>query len=215
MEAHANIPPVELLMHRVCHRAAIRLAALPDSHSLYKPVLTCTCQWAKHHLSPIHVLLQAYDIKPAVYETLSLANRPPNGKCTLTTDIASTRDGLKTVDLEDDMALKIYTDGLGQDGMASAAAVLYKDGAAMEALRYQLGPLWRPAHPLWPLSPLMPDRPSGWPSTYKDRLHTLSNRKLALSTMAFPKEVLGSSQNGCKAAGLLGTTGCQWCKGSP
>ena len=57
MEVHTNIPPVELLMHRVCHRAAIRLAALPDSHPLYKPVLTCMRQWAKHYLSPIHVLL--------------------------------------------------------------------------------------------------------------------------------------------------------------
>ena len=141
MEVHANIPPVELLMHRVCHRAVIRLAALPDSHPLYKPVLTCTHRWAKHHLSPIHVLLRAYDIKPAVYETLSLANRPPNGKCALTTDIDSTRDGSKMADLEDDAALKIYTDGSGQDGMDSTAAVLYKDGAAVKALRYQLGPL--------------------------------------------------------------------------
>ena len=87
------------------------------------------------------MLLRAYDIKPAIYETFSLANRPPNGKCTPTTDIASTRDGLKMVDLEDDAVLKIYTDGSGQDGMAGAAAVLYKDGTAMKALRYQLGPL--------------------------------------------------------------------------
>ena len=42
MEAHANIPPVKLLMHKVCHRAAIRLATLPESHPLHKPVLTCT-----------------------------------------------------------------------------------------------------------------------------------------------------------------------------
>ena len=44
MEVHANILPVELLMHRVCHRAAVRLAALPDTHPLHKPVLTCASQ---------------------------------------------------------------------------------------------------------------------------------------------------------------------------
>ena len=38
MEAHANLWPMELLMHRICHRAAMRLAALPESHPLYKPV---------------------------------------------------------------------------------------------------------------------------------------------------------------------------------
>ena len=45
------------------------------------------------------------------------------------------------VDLEDDVAIKIYTNGSGQDGMAGAAAVLYKDGAVVKALHYQLGPL--------------------------------------------------------------------------
>ena len=77
MEAHANILLVELLMHRVCHRAAVRLAALPGTHPLHKPVLTCTCRWAKRHLSHIHLLLQAYKIKPAEFEVFSLANRPP------------------------------------------------------------------------------------------------------------------------------------------
>ena len=43
MEAHTNLPPVELLMHRVCHRAAICLATLLMSHLLHKPVHACTC----------------------------------------------------------------------------------------------------------------------------------------------------------------------------
>ena len=38
MEAHANLWPMELLMHRICHRAAMWLTALPESHPLYKPV---------------------------------------------------------------------------------------------------------------------------------------------------------------------------------
>ena len=47
MEAHTNLPPVELLMHRVCHRAAIWLAAPPVSHPLHKPVHICACRRAK------------------------------------------------------------------------------------------------------------------------------------------------------------------------
>ena len=38
MEAHANLMPIELLLNKVCHRATLWLAALPESHSLYKPV---------------------------------------------------------------------------------------------------------------------------------------------------------------------------------
>ena len=101
MEAHANMLLVELLMHRVCHRAAVRLATLPDTHPLHKPVLTCACRWAKRHLSPIHLLLRAYKIKPAEFEAFSLANRPPNIKCVLTTDIAASRDSSKAADIED------------------------------------------------------------------------------------------------------------------
>ena len=141
MEAHANVLPVELLMHRVCHRAAVRLASLPDTHPLHKPVLACACRQEKCHLSPIHLLLQAYKIKPAEFKAFSLANRPPNIKCVLTTDIAATRDSSKVADLEDDAALKVYTDGSGQDGMASATAVLYKGDAVTKTLKYQLGSL--------------------------------------------------------------------------
>ena len=57
MEAHANVLLIELLMHRVCYRAAIRLATVLDSHPLCKPMLTCARRCSKRHLSPIHTLL--------------------------------------------------------------------------------------------------------------------------------------------------------------
>ena len=91
MEAHTNLPPVELLMHRVCHRAAIRLATLLVSHLLYKPVHICARRCTKWHLSPIHLLLCTYNIKPSEYETLSMAVRPPNSKYAVVTDIAASR----------------------------------------------------------------------------------------------------------------------------
>ena len=47
MEVHTNLLLVELLMHRVCDRAVIRLAALPVSHLLHKPVHICARRQAK------------------------------------------------------------------------------------------------------------------------------------------------------------------------
>ena len=38
MEVHANLMLIELLLNKVCHRAVLRLAALPESHPLHKPV---------------------------------------------------------------------------------------------------------------------------------------------------------------------------------
>ena len=74
MEAHANIMLIELLMHKVCHRAAIWLATLPLSHPLHKPVQICTRWQAKCHLSPIHLLLRAYDVDPSKFEMIAPAS---------------------------------------------------------------------------------------------------------------------------------------------
>ena len=41
MEAHVNILPAKMLMHKICHWATIWLATLPESHPLHKPVLIC------------------------------------------------------------------------------------------------------------------------------------------------------------------------------
>jgi len=69
METHANVLPIELLMHRVCQQAAIRLVALLESHPLHKVMSACTNQCAQRHLSPMHLILRAYDTKPADFET--------------------------------------------------------------------------------------------------------------------------------------------------
>ena len=113
MEAHINLPPTELLMRRVCHRATIRLASLPLSHLLHKPVQICAHRRAKQHLSPIHLLLRAYDINPSKYEMGALASRPPNSKYTLVTVIAPSREESKEADIEDNVTFKVYTDGSG------------------------------------------------------------------------------------------------------
>ena len=95
----------------------------------------------KRHLSSIHLLLHTYNIKPSEYETLSLADRPSNGKCTVTTNIVTSREKSKEVDLEDHTVLKVYTNGSGQDSKAGAAAVPFKGSSIVGTLRYHLGSL--------------------------------------------------------------------------
>ena len=79
--------------------------------------------------------------KPSEYETFSLADRPPNGKCAVTTDIATSREESKEVDLEDHAVLKVYTNRSGQDSKAGATAVLFKGSSVVGTLRYHLGSL--------------------------------------------------------------------------
>ena len=118
IEAHANVMLIELLMHKVCHRAAIRMATLPLSHPLHKPVQICTHQQVKHHLSPIHLLLRAYDTDPSKFEMIAPANRPPNCKYNVPTEIMSSREESKEADADDKATFKVYMDGSGQDSMA-------------------------------------------------------------------------------------------------
>jgi hypothetical protein len=39
-DLHANVLPIDLLLNKICHRAALRLATLPPCHPLHKPLRT-------------------------------------------------------------------------------------------------------------------------------------------------------------------------------
>ena len=62
LEVHANLLPVELLLHRACHQATLRLATLPEPHPLSKPVRQSTWWFLKRHRSPLHHLFHAFEI---------------------------------------------------------------------------------------------------------------------------------------------------------
>ena len=70
MEAHANLMPIELLFNKVCHQAALRLAALPESHPLYKLVCQSTRRFIRRHRSSLHHLFHAFGMRPSDCETI-------------------------------------------------------------------------------------------------------------------------------------------------
>ena len=73
MEVHANLMPIELLLNKVCHQAALRLAALPESHPLYKPVRQSAQHFIRRHRSPLHHLFHAFGMRPSDCETIMLS----------------------------------------------------------------------------------------------------------------------------------------------
>lgn len=60
LEAHANILPFDLLVHKHCHRAAVRLCALPSGHPLAVHVQRVGPWLVQSHRSSLHELLDAY-----------------------------------------------------------------------------------------------------------------------------------------------------------
>jgi len=119
----------------------LRLAAVPESHPLHGTIQTVACRDVKQHRSPLHYLFHTFKIKPADYETIMSASRPPNCKDNLQTHVAANREDTHEEDLLDESEVCIYADGSGMDGKAAAVVVLYRRGTEVASLRYQLGPL--------------------------------------------------------------------------
>jgi hypothetical protein len=53
LDAHADLLPFPLLVNKVVHQSAIRLAMLPASHPLHEPVKRAATRYVKHHRSPL------------------------------------------------------------------------------------------------------------------------------------------------------------------
>ncbi|KAM5544129.1 hypothetical protein V8D89_002178 [Ganoderma adspersum] len=60
LDYHADLLPVELRLNQAAHRAAARLASLPESHPLHKAIRRCTSYYPRFHRSPLHELLHRF-----------------------------------------------------------------------------------------------------------------------------------------------------------
>ena len=95
----------------------------------------------KRHTTPIHTLFHIFNIQPANVETVIPTIQCLNAVTSFITEIADTWDESKQANIEDTVDTHIYADGSGIDGMAGAAAVLYKSEQIISSLRYCLGTL--------------------------------------------------------------------------
>ncbi|KAF5388427.1 hypothetical protein D9615_000843 [Tricholomella constricta] len=143
LELHANLPPVDLLLDKICHRSAMRIATLPGAHPLHKRIRNCVRYNVKRHRSPLHNLARVYHVNPDDMETIDPVRQLPTYQRPYTTDIAETREASLEDDRNNEAHVKIYTDGSGYKGHAGAAAIMLIDGEPSTMLQYYLGPLSR------------------------------------------------------------------------
>ncbi|KAF5372349.1 hypothetical protein D9615_009262 [Tricholomella constricta] len=143
LELHANLPPIDLLMDKICHRSAMRIATLPSAHPLHKRIRHCVRYNVKCHRSPLHNLAKLYHIKPDDMETIDPVRQLPTYQRPFQTHIADTREASLEDDRNNEAQIRIYTDGSGYKGHAGAAAILIKEDEPPLTLQYYLGPLSR------------------------------------------------------------------------
>jgi len=141
LDLHAGLWPVHLMLHRICHRAATRLASLPVLHPLYKLYRIRAKHYIKTHRSPLHELAASYSITPERMETRDLARLPPAYEVKARITLAGQDEEQDTGGVLGDGEVELYSDGSGLDGMAGAAAVMFKGAQGAKTLRYSLGQL--------------------------------------------------------------------------
>jgi ribonuclease HI len=142
LEAHANIFPPHLMLNKACSRAVLRLASLPPTHLLFKPVQQAARRRTTRHLSPLHELFKHFDIQPKTTENINPTRQRSNFCPALKTTIQPTKE--KAIEDAKEAIhthqIRLYSDGSSHNGGVGAAATLYVGSVKRKTLRYYLGP---------------------------------------------------------------------------
>ena len=141
LDAHAGVLPIELGLQKICHRATVRMATLPNSHPLYRLFRKAARETPRTHKAPIDELLRIYELNPIRYETIRPAMTTPDYTPPFSTKIACSRNESMKHEQNDQARIKVFSDGSGYQGKIGAAAVLYRRGQPepQASLRYTLG----------------------------------------------------------------------------
>ena len=113
-------------------------ASQPPTGSTLQDRAKC---FIKTHRSTLHELAFIYDISPSSFETLSPARAPPRCRNNFTVVLSSTKEESVKWDKGNRADICIYTDSLGLEGKAGAAAVFFQGNVAPKSLQYHLGSL--------------------------------------------------------------------------
>ena len=117
----------------------MRLATLPTTHPLYKPVTQAAGRFVKRHHSPLHELMHKFKLEPKRMEKIEVARQGLKWEPDVAIRITENKEKAKEEDLADEADIKVYTDGSGYEGQIGAAAVLYRNGVLKKKRRLLLG----------------------------------------------------------------------------
>lgn len=141
LEVHANLLPMELLLRKILFRSATRLAYLPSSHPLSKPVCRSASRYVRKHRSPLHYIFYTTSIIPSTVETVSPVRRRPSYLPKFSTTILSEKEKALAAAISlHSTTFTVYCDGSGYENGVGAAAVMFINKTDSQSLKLHLGP---------------------------------------------------------------------------
>ena len=128
LDLHAGLTPISLMLHRICHRATLRLASLPEMHLLHSMFHTRTKRYIKSHRSLLHELASIYSITPDNIELTSPTRLPPAYDLKAKVPTLPMNEEVLEDEQTGEEDIQVFSDGSGLDGQVGAAAVMYQRG---------------------------------------------------------------------------------------
>ena len=141
LEVHLDILPFHLLVGVHISQEATCMCSLPGSHPLH-PHVRKAMRFVKHHRSPLHKVLAAYNLHPDDMETIEAVRFPLGWRPPFPISIAPNKEAAAKVEARcaAQPGYRIYSDGSDCDNGVSASAVLYRPGVEEPTvLHYHLG----------------------------------------------------------------------------
>ena len=117
------------------------MSALPKAHPLHPLVRKAMRCKTKHHLLPIHNLVNFADINPKDIETINPVRRSPGYIPSFESIIPPSKDAALTfANLTDStVPVRVYSDSSGFEGGIGASALLYINDRLVRSLKFYLG----------------------------------------------------------------------------